>query len=122
VYGFQAVNVDSQRRTPHSLLHWMRRIIQIRQTTRAFGRGDIRFLKPANHRILAYLRTFEEEQILVVNNLAGTSQAGELDLKHLKGAIPIEMFGGSPFPRIGDLPYLLTMGPYQFHWFKLRWL
>jgi len=122
VYGYQAVNVDSQRRTPHSLLHWMRRIIQIRQTARAFGRGDIRFLKPANHRILAYLRTYEKETILVVNNLAGTAQAGELDLKDLEGAIPIEMFGGSPFPRIGELPYLLTMAPYQFHWFKLRWL
>jgi maltose alpha-D-glucosyltransferase/alpha-amylase len=116
------VNVDSQRRTPHSLLHWMRRVIQIRRTTRAFGRGDIRFLKPANHRVLAYLRTYEQDQILVVNNLSGTAQAAELDLKELQGAIPIEMFGGSPFPRIGELPYLLTLGPFQFLWFKLRWL
>jgi maltose alpha-D-glucosyltransferase/alpha-amylase len=113
VYGFQAVNVDSQRRTPHSLLHWMRRIIQIRQTTRAFGRGDIRFLKPANHRILAYLRTFEEEQILVVNNLAGTSQAGELDLKHLKGAIPRRFEHGLSLVSVARCPALrgATPGP-----------
>jgi maltose alpha-D-glucosyltransferase/alpha-amylase len=100
----------------------MRRLIQVRRSTRVFGRGSIEFLRPANHRVLAYIRSLEDEQILVVNNLSSSAQAVELDLAELAGAIPIEMFGGSLFPRIGELPYMLTLAPYSFYWFRLRWL
>jgi maltose alpha-D-glucosyltransferase/alpha-amylase len=122
IYGYQAVNVESQRRLDHSLLNWMRRLIRVRKSTRVFGRGSIAFLHPANHRVLAYTRSFEGETVLVVNNLSGTAQVAELDLRSLQGAIPIEMFGLSLFPRIGELPYMLTLGPYDFFWFTLRWL
>ena len=120
LYGYQAVNVESQRRSEHSLLNWMRRLINIRKSTRVFSRGATTFLKPANHRVLAYLRTLGAEQVLVVCNLSSSAQAVELDLRFLAGAIPIEMFGKSLFPRIGELPYMLTLGPYHFYWFKLR--
>ncbi len=122
LYGYQAVNVESQRRNEHSLLNWTRRLIQVRRSALVFGRGSIQFLRPANHRVLAYIRSLGEEQVLVVNNLSSQAQAVELDLRELEGAIPIEMFGGSLFPRIGDLPYMLTMAPYSFYWFRLRWL
>jgi maltose alpha-D-glucosyltransferase/alpha-amylase len=120
VYGYPAVNVLSQKRTEHSLLSWMRRIIAVRRSSRVFGNGSIEFLYPANHRILAYVRQFGNETVLVVNNLSNAAQAVELDLKRYKGNILIEMFGKNLFPRVGDLPYLLTMGPYQFYWFRLR--
>jgi maltose alpha-D-glucosyltransferase / alpha-amylase len=120
VYGFQAVNVQSQKRFDHSLLAWMKRLIKIRKSTAVFGRGSIHFLYPANHRVLAYVRKLGNETILVVNNLSSSAQAVELDLKAYKGSILVEMFGRNVFPRIGDLPYLLTMGPYQFYWFKIR--
>jgi len=122
MYGYQAVNVESQERNESSLLHWMRRLIAVRRSTRVFGRGTIEFLRPANHRVLAYVRSLGDEQILVVNNLSSSAQAVELALQPLAGAIPIEMFGGSLFPRIGDLPYMLTLAPYSFFWFRLRWL
>jgi maltose alpha-D-glucosyltransferase/alpha-amylase len=120
VYGYPAVNVLSQRESEHSLLRWMQRIIAVRRSTAVFGRGAIEFLYPANHRILAYLRRLGKEAALVVNNLSSTAQAVELDLRRYKGNILIEMFGNNIFPRVGDLPYLLTMGPYQFYWFRLR--
>jgi maltose alpha-D-glucosyltransferase/alpha-amylase len=122
LYGYQAVNVASQRRNPTSLLNWTRRLIEVRRSTRVFGRGSIEFLKPANHRVLAFTRTFGRETVLAVNNLAGTAQVAELDLSALDGAIPIEMFGGSLFPRIGRDPYIMMLGPYHFYWFRLRWL
>jgi maltose alpha-D-glucosyltransferase / alpha-amylase len=122
VYGYQAVNVESQRRQENSLLNWTRRLIQVRRSTRVFGRGAIEFLRPANHRVLAYVRSLDSEKVLVVNNLSGTAQAVELDLQSLAGAIPIEMFGRSLFPRIRERPYVMTLGPYDFFWFKLRWL
>ena len=87
-----------------------------------FGRGEIEFLRPANHRVLAYVRSLGDEQILCVNNLSGTAQSAELDLRALAGALPIEMFGGSLFPRIRELPYVLTLAPFGFYWFRLRWL
>jgi maltose alpha-D-glucosyltransferase/alpha-amylase len=120
VYGYPAVNVFSQRRTQHSLLNWMGRIIAVRKTTNVFGSGSIEFLYPANHRILAYMRQLGDETILVVNNLSDAAQAVELDLRRYKGNIPIEMFGKNIFPRVSELPYLLTLGPYNFYWFRLR--
>ena len=120
VYGYQAVNVLSQRRSEHSLLSWMRRIIAVRRSTGVFGKGSIEFLYPANHRVLAYVRQLGKETVLAVNNLSSAAQAVELDLRKYKGNILIEMFGKNIFPRVGELPYLLTMGPYQFYWFRLR--
>ena len=120
VYGYQAVNVLSQRRFDHSLLSWMQRLIRVRRSTQVFGSGSIEFLYPANHRVLAYIRQLGKETVLVVNNLSSAAQAVELDLRQYKGNILIEMFGKNIFPRIGDLPYLLTIGPYQFYWFRLR--
>jgi maltose alpha-D-glucosyltransferase/alpha-amylase len=122
VYGYQAVNVESQRRQETSLLNWTKRLIRVRQSTKVFSRGRIEFLNPANHRVLAYVRSLDAEKVLVVNNLSGTAQAVELDLRPLAGAIPIEMFGRSLFPRIHEAPYVMTLGPYDFFWFKLRWL
>ncbi|MCL5671077.1 MAG: alpha-glucosidase C-terminal domain-containing protein, partial [Acidobacteria bacterium] len=120
VYGYQAINVLSQQRFEHSLLSWMRRVLRLRKSSPVFGRGTIEFLNPANHRVLAYVRQWGNNRVLVVNNLSSAAQAAELDLRPWQGFIPIEMFGGNPFPRIGEFPYLLTLGPYQFYWFRLR--
>jgi maltose alpha-D-glucosyltransferase/alpha-amylase len=120
VYGYQAINVQSQKRFDHSLLSWMKRLIRTRKSNAVFGRGSIEFLYPANHRVLAYVRKLGNETILVVNNLSSAAQAVELDLKAYRGNILVEMFGRNIFPRAGDLPYLLTLGPYQFYWFRLR--
>ena len=120
VYGFPAVNVVRQKASEHSLLNWMKSIIAVRKSTAVFGRGSIEFLYPANHRILAYVRRLGDEAVLVVNNLSSSAQAVELDLRRQKGNIPIEMFGRNMFPRVDDLPYRITLGPYQFYWFQLR--
>ena len=120
VYGYQAINVDAQTRSPHSMLNWMKRLIEVRKSSRVFSRGSIEFLTPSNHRVLAYVRQLETEKILIVNNLSSSAQAVELDLRAYKGNIPIEMSGKNLFPRIGDVPYLLTLGPYESYGFRLR--
>jgi len=119
IYGFSAVNVEAQLRSTGSLLNWMRRMIAIRRNHRAFGRGTLRFLYPSNRKVLAYLRETEEERILCVVNLSRSPQAVELDLSDHKGCTPVELTGGTEFPRIGDLPYLLTLPAYGFYWFEL---
>ena len=114
------MNVAAQTRSPHSLLSWMKHLIRLRQSSPVFGRGSLEFLEPPNHRVLAYVSALGKERMLIVNHLSSSAQAVEFDLRRFRGMIPIEMFGGSPFPRVGDLPYLLTLGPYQFFWFRLR--
>jgi maltose alpha-D-glucosyltransferase/alpha-amylase len=122
VYGYQAVNVAAQRRSPSSLLGWMQRLIRIRRSSRAFGRGSFELLEPRNHRVLAFVRRHGADAVLCVFNLAASAQAVSLDLTSLDGAVPVEMFGGSLFPRIGRGEYPLALGPHDFFWFRLRWI
>jgi maltose alpha-D-glucosyltransferase/alpha-amylase len=119
VYGYQAVNVEAQERTPGSLLHWMRRIVRVRREFPAFGRGSLRFLRPDNTRVLAYLREYEGTTLLCVANLSRFAQYVELDLREFAGRVPVEMIGRVRFPPIGELPYLLTFGPHGWLWFEL---
>ncbi|MCQ4158437.1 maltose alpha-D-glucosyltransferase [Roseomonas sp. GC11] len=119
VYGFEAVNVEAQGNDPHSLLNWTRRMLAVRKRHKAFGRGSFGYLYPGNRKILAYLREHEGETILCVCNLSRTAQAVELDLSAYAGRVPVELVGGSSFPPIGQLTYLLTLPPYGFYWFLL---
>ena len=124
LYGFQSVNVETQSRDPHSLLNWTRRMLNIRKQHRAFGRGTLKMLTPNNRRVLAYLREATDadgnaELILCVANLSRAAQAVELELSAHDGKVPVEMVGGSSFPPIGQLNYLLTLPPYGFYWFLI---
>ena len=124
IYGFMAVNVEAQASDPYSLLNWMRRMLAVRLRHKAFGRGTQRFLYPANRKVLAYLREHELpdgsiETILCVSNLSRSAQAVELDLSAFAGRVPVDVVGGSVFPAVGQLPYLLTLPPFAFYWFLL---
>ncbi|MEG8200708.1 maltose alpha-D-glucosyltransferase [Pseudomonas sp. 5FOS] len=124
LYGYQTVNVEAQANDPHSLLNWTRRMLAVRKQQKAFGRGSLRTLTPNNRRILAYLREYTDaegntEVILCVANVSRAAQAAELELSHYADKVPVEMLGGSAFPPIGQLPFLLTLPPYAFYWFLL---
>jgi maltose alpha-D-glucosyltransferase / alpha-amylase len=122
VYGFQALNVEAQESDRHSLLHWTRRMLAVRKSRPAFGRGTLRFLYPGNRKIFAYLRELTgdtSESVLCVCNLSRTAQAVELDLSAYVGRVPVDIVGGSVFPPIGQLTYLLTLPPYASFWFLL---
>ncbi len=119
VYGYPSINVEAQSRDASSLLSWTKRVLSVRKTSRAFGRGTRRFLRPGNRKILAYLREYGEDSILCVANLSRSAQPVELNLPEYKGRVPVEMLGRTTFPPIGDLPYLLTLSAHGFYWFKL---
>jgi maltose alpha-D-glucosyltransferase/alpha-amylase len=119
VYGYQSTNVEAQSRDHSSLLSWTKRLLAVRKTSRAFGRGSRRFLRPGNRKILAYLRETGDDTILCVANLSRSAQPVELNLASFKGRVPVEMLGRTAFPPIGELPYLLTISGYGFYWFKL---
>ena len=118
-YHYEAFNVDAQQNNPHSLLWWMKHIIGLRRQYRAFGRGTLRFLFPDNPRVLAFIREYEEERILILANLSRYAQAVQLDLGDMQGVTPVEMFGRTPFPTVGPGPYTVTLNPYAFYWFLL---
>ena len=119
IYGYPSTNVEAQIRDPSSLLSWTKRMLAVRKTSQAFGRGQRRFLKPGNRKILAYLREYGDDTILCVANLSRSAQPVELNLAPFKGRVPVEMLGRTAFPPIGDLPYLMTISAHGFYWFKL---
>ena len=119
IYGYEAVNVEAQQREPASLLNWTRRLLAVRRSCQAFGRGRLDLLRPGNRKILVYTRSYADEVVLCVANLSRAAQPVELDLKQYKGLVPVEMLGQTPFPPIGELPYLLTLPRQGFYWFRL---
>ena len=120
VYGYEAVNVEKQLSDPSSLLHWMRNMIGVRKLFKVFGRGTIEFLNPQNRKVLAYVRRYNDDQILCIANLSRFAQAVELDLSSVAGMKPVEMFGYTDFPVIDRAPYVLSLNPYGFFWFELQ--
>lgn len=119
IYGYETVNVEAQQKHANSLFNWTKRMIAVRQTHKAFGNGDMTFLRPRNRKVLAYIRRYNGEVMLCVFNLSRSAQAVELDLAMEKGKIPVETTGASVFPPIGALPYQLTLPAYGFYWFTL---
>jgi maltose alpha-D-glucosyltransferase/alpha-amylase len=119
VYGFQAVNIEAQLRTPTSVLRWLHRLVALRKEHPVFGFGTFEPIETSNSRVFAHLRRFEDDLVLCVHNFARSAQAVELDLRAYEGRHPVELFGRAQFPRIGQLPYLLTLGARGFYWFEL---
>ncbi|WP_375411570.1 maltose alpha-D-glucosyltransferase [uncultured Bradyrhizobium sp.] len=120
VYGYGSVNVEAQSRSLSSLLSATKRLISVRKSTLAFGRGTMTFIRPDNRSVLCYVRQHQDEVILCVANLSRSAQATELDLSAWKDRVPLEMLGRTNFPAIGELPYMITLAPYGFYWFQLR--
>ena len=119
-FHFDVINVESQDGNRHSLLWWMRRLISLRKRFKAFSRGALTFLHPENQAILAFVRSHEDQNLLVVANLSRFVQFVELDLSAFVKTTPVEMFGMTEFPSIDKSPYALTIGPHSFYWFYLQ--
>lgn len=119
-YNYATVNVEAQRSNPNSLLNAMRRLISTRKRFQAFGRGEFQLLHPENRKVLAFVRTYKDECILVVANLSRFVQTVELALSAFSGSVPVEVFGRTEFPAIQDAPYFLSLGAYSFYWFSLK--
>ena len=119
-YHYEAINVENLQRNPSSLLWWMRRVIAMRKRYAAFGRGSLEMLQPDNPKVLAFLRRYGDELMLVVVNLSRYAQIAYLDLSGCAGMIPEEVFSRNRYPLIREEPYLLTLGMHDYLWFQLR--
>ena len=120
LYGYEAINVEAQERSPFSLLNWMKRMIALRKQHPVFGRGTLQFIGTANRKVLTYVRRYEKDIILCVANLSRSVQPVEIGLSEFAGLTPVEMLGQTEFPRIGEQPYFLTLPAYGFYWFQLQ--
>ena len=125
VFGYQAVKVEGEMRDPSSFLHWLRRMLEVRRHHPVFGTGSFEVLSAENPSVLAFVRELppggdgDGDVVLCVNNLSRFAQPVELQLGRFAGKTPVELVGRVPFPPIGELPYLLTLGPHFFFWFEL---
>ncbi len=119
-YHFEAINVEAQQSNRHSLLWWMKRLIQLRKSSCALSRGSLTLLHPDNRRVLAFVREYHDERVLVVVNLSRFVQGAEIPLDKFEGTTPVEMFGRSEFPAITAKPYFVSLSPHGFFWFHLQ--
>jgi len=119
-YQYEALNVEVQQNNPHSLLWWMKRLMALRRSHRAFGRGDLVLVSADNPKVLAFVRRDEDERLLIVANLSRFAQGTSVDLREFRGDVPVEMFGRVVFPPVTDAPYFFTLGPHAFYWFSLQ--
>ncbi|MFH1639224.1 MAG: maltose alpha-D-glucosyltransferase, partial [Chloroflexota bacterium] len=119
-YHYEAINVETQQANPTSFLWWMKRIIALRKRYQAFGRGSLEFLQLENRKVVAFLRRYQEETILVLANLSHLAQQTQLDLSEFAGWRPIDLFGPAEFAPIRDSGYYFTLSPYAFYWFSLQ--
>ncbi|HET7502071.1 MAG TPA: maltose alpha-D-glucosyltransferase, partial [Kofleriaceae bacterium] len=118
-YHYEAINVEAQQSNPSSLLWWMKRLLGKRKEHRLFGRGSIDFVTGDNPRVLAFVREYEGETVLVVANLSRFVQCARLNLERFKAMLPVELFGRTKFPEIGEAPYFISLGPHDFYWLAL---
>jgi len=119
-YNYESINVENQQNNPDSLLWWMKRTIALRKRFKAFGRGSLEFLQPKDRKVLAFLRRYQDEVILVVANLSHAAQQTQFDLAEFQGRVPVELFGRAEFAPITDGQYYFTLGPHTFYWFSLE--
>jgi len=120
VYGYEAINVEAQERSPFSLLHWTKRMIALRRDYPVFGRGSLEFIRTDNRKVLTYVRRYESETILCVANLSRVVQPVQIPLAQFAGLTPVELLGQTQLPKIGEPPYFVTLAPYGFYWFRLQ--
>jgi maltose alpha-D-glucosyltransferase/alpha-amylase len=120
VYGYEAINVEAQERSPFSLLHWTKRMIALRREYPVFGRGSLEFIRTDNRKVLTYVRRYEGDTILCVANLSRVVQPVQIPLAPFAGLTPVELLGQTQLPKIGEQPYFVTLAPYGFYWFRLQ--
>jgi maltose alpha-D-glucosyltransferase/alpha-amylase len=120
VYGYQALNVEAQMRSSSSLLHWTRKMLAVRRQHPVFGMGDYHELGSSNPSVLAFVREFGDDKVLCVNNLSRFPQPVELDLRRFEDMVPVELTGLVHFPKVGELPYQLSLPGHGFMWFGLQ--
>jgi maltose alpha-D-glucosyltransferase / alpha-amylase len=119
-YHYEAVNVETQQHNPYSLLWWMKRMISARKRFKAFGRGTLEVLQPENRKVLAFVRRYQQECLLVVANLSRHTQYAELDLSAFQGMVLVDPSSRMRFPSVREQPYFLTLNAYAFYWFVLE--
>lgn len=108
------INVSDQRADPHSLYNTLRHMITIRKLHPAFGRGSFMWAGE-NPQIASYFRVFEDEKILVLNNLSDKIQEETFQI-NLRPGKPIDLLSGRTLPVAENGVLELRLQPYAFLW------
>jgi maltose alpha-D-glucosyltransferase/alpha-amylase len=118
VYRYESVNVASQEENSSSLMWWIKNVLAMRKRLNVFGRGDLKFIDSSNAKVLAFVRTYEQQRLIVVANLSQFSQATTLNLTDFKDCDITEAFSQNRFRSVETAEYPITIGPYGYFWFQ----
>ncbi len=119
VYGPQAVNVEKEQADPASLLNWMKHAIAVRKQHLAFGYGDFTWLGAGSDAVAAYLRHYQGETLLILNNLSGVAQPISVALPEGASRQPEDILTGQPVAPTAGGRLSLDLPPYGYRWLKI---
>jgi len=118
-YGPGLVNVSAQRDDPDSLLNVIRKMIAIHKELKALGWGQLEWLPVDTTAVAAYLRRYQDETLLILNNLAESQQIVRLKLPEHPTSVPMDALSGDRYPVMENEQLALILQPYQYLWLKL---
>ena len=118
-YGPGLVNVSAQRDDPDSLLNVIRKMIAIHKELKALGWGQLEWLPVDTTAVAAYLRRYQDETLLILNNLAESQQPIRLKLPEHPTSVPMDALSGDRYPVMENEQLALILQPYQYLWLKL---
>jgi maltose alpha-D-glucosyltransferase / alpha-amylase len=118
-FGPDHVSVEAQAANPASLLNWTRHLLRLRRQHPAFRHGTLHLLPTAHPALLAYVRAYAGQTLVLAHNLAQDPQAFTLDLSAYPGQRLVDLL----HPEAPALPTsgacALPLEAYGFRWFKL---
>jgi glycosidase len=110
--GYQRVNVASQVGDGSSQFHAIRHMIEVRRMHQVFGRGIMEWVITDNPSVATYARKDQNETLLILNNLSGSSQALQLP-EGYQGAYA-NLLTGAEYQTTSTL----SLEPYAFLWLR----
>lgn len=116
-FDYRKLNIQAQDKDSDSLLNWVRNHLQIRKNFAAFSRGNLQILSTNNKSMLAYLRQFEDQTLLVINNLSPETGQISLDLKQFNQVFDLLHNDTQPIIANRNSPFELPA--YGYCWFQL---
>jgi maltose alpha-D-glucosyltransferase/alpha-amylase len=116
LYGPHKVNVEIQREEPFSMWNTIRKMIAARKEHHAFGWGEFEWIDCENDSIAAYRRTFEEETILVFQNLSDAPQKISYEPKR-SAKVRTDLLTQKQY-KTKNRRVSLDLAPYQYLWLK----
>jgi maltose alpha-D-glucosyltransferase / alpha-amylase len=120
IYGYQRVNVESQRRDPHSLLNWVERKIRMRKECPEISWGDWKILKTNANDVLVMEYTWQDHSLIVLHNFVDQPRAVRIPVSTAGTQLLIDLLSTNDSHAGAHGYHEIELEPYAYRWFRAR--